>query len=211
MSNYAKEEIENIFTRNVPGIRDILVTKTIGLAGCGGLGSNAAAALVRAGIGKLIIADFDRVEPSNLNRQFYFLSDIGKEKTTALTAHLKAINPQVEIIAHALRLTPQNTPPIFKDADLLIEAFDRAENKAWLIETWCLHFPTKPVVCGSGISGYGQTETLKVRRAGKIVLCGDETTDMSMGLVSARVAMVANMQANEAIALLINQGNLRKS
>jgi len=198
----AKEEIEDIYARNVPGLRDILVRKTVAVAGCGGLGSNAAVALVRAGIGRLIIADFDKVEASNLNRQYFFQQDIGKEKTAALAAHLLAINPSLDLHNHFLKLTPQNSIKLFKDADLLIEAFDKAESKAWLIEAWCTHFPQRPIIIASGLSGYGATEALTIKRAGNIIICGDETTDMSMGLVSARVALVANMQANEAIRLL---------
>ena len=198
-------DIEDIFARNVPGLRDILVRKTVAVAGCGGLGSNAAIALVRAGIGKLIIADFDQVEASNLNRQYFFQQDIGKEKTAALAAHLLAINPHLELQTHFIEITPKNMGQLFKDADLLIEAFDKAESKAWLIEAWCTGFPRRPIVCASGLSGYGDTETLTVKRAGNIIMCGDGTTDMSMGLVSARVAIAANMQANEAIGILYDQ------
>ncbi|MDQ1350626.1 MAG: sulfur carrier protein ThiS adenylyltransferase [Acidobacteriota bacterium] len=196
-------DIEEIFKRNVPGVRDILAKKNVAVAGCGGLGSNAAVALTRAGIGKLIIADFDVVELSNLNRQYFFLADVGKRKTDALAAHLLAINPQLNIQAHFTELTPGTVCELFAEADLLIEAFDRAESKAWLIETWCVHFPHKPVVCASGLSGVGNTGTLTVRRSGNIIMCGDFETDMSMGLISSRVAIAANMQANEAIEILI--------
>ncbi len=198
-------EIERIFQRNVPGVRDILSKKTAAVAGCGGLGSNAAVALVRAGIGRLIIADHDVVELSNLNRQYYFLSDVGKRKTEALAAHLLDINPELKLEAHFLELTPQNICDLFNEADILIEAFDRAESKIWLIEAWCMYFPKKPVICGSGLSGYGDTASLVVRRAGNIVVCGDEKTDMSMGLISARVAIAANMEANAAIEILVRQ------
>ena len=200
-----KVETKEIFSRNVPGIRDILLRKTVAIAGCGGLGSNAAAALVRAGIGKLIIADHDIVEVSNLNRQYFFIPDVGKKKTEAICAHLRAINPGVALDAHFIKLTPGNVCEIFKDADLLIEAFDKAENKAWLIESWCTHFPRKPIICASGLSGYGNTLTLTVRRSGNIVMCGDFETDMSMGLTSSRVAIAANMQANEAIEFLVKE------
>jgi len=199
-----KIKTEEIFSRNVPGTRDILLRKTVAIAGCGGLGSNAAAALVRAGIGKLIIADHDIVEVSNLNRQYFFISDIGKKKTDALSAHLRAINPSVELEAHFIELTPGNVCELFKGADLLIEAFDKAESKAWLIESWCTHFPRKPIICASGLSGYGNTLALTVRRSGNIVMCGDFETDMSMGLTSSRVAIAANMQANEAIEILMS-------
>jgi sulfur carrier protein ThiS adenylyltransferase len=195
--------IESIFERNVPGSRGILSKRTVGVAGCGGLGSNAAVALTRAGIGTLILADFDRVEFSNLNRQYYFLDDIGKKKTDALAHHLLSINPGLEIDTEFVELSPDNVCEIFKDADLLIEALDRAESKVWLIETWCSHFPDRPVVCASGLSGLGGTKMLDVRHSGNVTLIGDETTDMSMGLIASRVAMAANMQANEAIEILI--------
>jgi len=200
-----KVEIERIFERNVPGTRGILSKKTAAVAGCGGLGSNAAVALARAGIGKLIIADFDKVELSNLNRQYYFLPDVGKLKTQALSAHLWAINPDLQIEAFCVELSPKNVPLLFKEADLLIEAFDKAESKMWLIETWCTHFPRKPAICASGISGYGSTSALTVRQAGHIIVCGDQKTDMSMGLISSRVAIAANMEANVAIEWLINR------
>jgi sulfur carrier protein ThiS adenylyltransferase len=192
-----------IFNRNVPGSTAILQKSVIAIAGCGGLGSNAAAALVRAGIGKLIIADFDIVEESNLNRQYYFQSDIGKKKAEALGSHLKAINPGIKLDVHTKKLTKEDVPILFKKADILIEAFDRAEGKQWLIEAWCKYFPERVIICGSGISGLGNTDKLKVQKAGNIYFCGDGESDMSMGLCSARVAIVANMQANVAIEILV--------
>jgi sulfur carrier protein ThiS adenylyltransferase len=203
MTENSKVEIDKIFERNVPGVRDILSKKTVAVAGCGGLGSNAAVALARAGIGRLILADNDMVELSNLNRQYFFLGDVGKRKTGAISAHLLAINPDLRVEAHFLELTGENVPGLFAGADLLIEAFDRAESKAWLIEVWCTHFPGKPVICASGLSGYGDTSSLVVRRSGSIVMVGDGETDMSMGLTSSRVAIAANMEANEAIEWLV--------
>lgn len=198
--------IPKLFERNVPGSFEILQKATVGIVGCGGLGSNAAVALVRAGIGRLILADDDVVEESNLNRQYYFQSDIGKAKVKALTLHLKAINPQVHLKTIQKRLQSNEIAELFKDADILIEAFDRAEEKAWLIESWCMAFPKRPIVCASGLSGIGNTEDLKVRNTGNIYIVGDGETDMNMGLCSARVAIAANMQANIAIELLI-KGN----
>ncbi|MGE5340773.1 MAG: sulfur carrier protein ThiS adenylyltransferase ThiF [Candidatus Omnitrophota bacterium] len=200
-------DVEKIFERNVPGVRDVLSQKTVAIAGCGGSGSNAAVALVRAGIGKLIIADFDVVEISNLNRQYYFIDDIGKRKVEALSNHLLKINPTLTLETHCIELTKENMSGLFHAADLLIEAFDRAESKAWLIETWCGLFPEKPVVCASGISGFGNSNSLKAMRAGNLIVCGDQETDMSMGLTASRVIMAASMQANEAIELLMKKGN----
>lgn len=191
-----------IFERNVPGTTEKLAKATVGIAGCGGLGSNAAVALVRAGVGRLILADHDVVEASNLNRQHYFQEDIGKKKVEALAAHLKAINPDVELILHDLELTPENVPGIYAEADMLIEAFDRADRKRWLIESWCVAFPDRPIVAASGVSGCGNTDGMHVHSSGNIHVCGDEESEMTMGLCAARVIMAASMQANVAIELL---------
>jgi sulfur carrier protein ThiS adenylyltransferase len=154
--------------------------------------------------------DHDRVELSNLNRQHYFQSDIGKVKVEALATHLRAINPAIALELHDIELTPEKVPAVFAEADLLIEAFDRAENKRWLIEAWCKAFPQRHIVCGSGLSGCGGTETLGVHSAGCIHICGDEETDMSLGLCAARVGIVANMQANVAIEILIKTADAKK-
>jgi len=195
--------MQEIFIRNVPNMTEKLNQATIGIAGCGGLGSNIAVSLVRSGIGKLILADFDKVEASNLNRQHFYQSDIGKNKTEALAMHLKNINPAVDLEIHQTKLTAESAMEIFSSVDIMIEAFDRAESKKWLIESWCKNFPKKPIICGSGLADYGKFDLLKIRKAGNIYLCGDETSDMSIGLCAARVAIVSAMQANLAIEILM--------
>ncbi|OFZ79014.1 MAG: thiamine biosynthesis protein ThiF [Bdellovibrionales bacterium RIFOXYD1_FULL_53_11] len=196
----------SLFDRNVPGTTAVLAKKTVAVAGCGGLGSTAAIALVRAGVGHLIIADFDRVEASNLNRQQYFTGDIGRKKTAALSAHLKKINPSLKIVCVDKMLGPKDIQKLFTKADLMIEAFDRAESKQWLIEAWTQAFPDRPVICGNGLAGIGNTETLRVVKfSDNVYFCGDGKSDMSIGLCSARVAIVANMQANTAISLLVQK------
>ncbi len=195
-----------IFDRNVPGTTEMLQRATVGIAGCGGLGSNSAVALARAGIGKLILVDPDSIEPSNLNRQYYFQSDVGKAKVEALAGHLRDINPEIGLELHEIELEPDGIEGIFGAADLLIEAFDRAESKHWLIESWCRIFPERHIVCGSGVAGIGAPETLEVRSSGFIHICGDGESDSGIGLCSARIATVANMQANVAIEILCSPG-----
>jgi sulfur carrier protein ThiS adenylyltransferase len=195
-----------IFERNVPGTTEKLSRSTVGIAGCGGLGSNAAVALVRAGIGCLILADHDEVEASNLNRQHYFQSDIGRRKVAALADHLRAINPDVELVLRDIELNPENVPGIFAGADLLIEAFDLADRKKWLIESWCMAYPDRHIVIASGVSGCGRTGEMRVHSEGRIHVCGDEESELTMGLCSARVMMAASMEANVAIGLLTGDG-----
>ncbi|MBN2036443.1 MAG: sulfur carrier protein ThiS adenylyltransferase ThiF [Chitinispirillaceae bacterium] len=195
-----------MFEQNVPGTYELLQKATVGIAGCGGLGSNAAVALVRAGIGTLILVDADIVEESNLNRQYFFHADIGKKKVDALCAHLVAINPSVRLNPVDRNITAADVSEVFNNADLLIEAFDSADAKSWLIESWCKAFPERPIVCASGLSGYGNTEAMTVRNAGMIHIVGDGASDSSRGLCSARVAIAANMEANIAIELLVSKG-----
>lgn len=193
----------DIFQRNVPGTTEILLAKTVGVAGCGGLGSNAAVALARAGVGHLVLADFDKVEPSNLNRQHFFRADLGRPKVAALADHLHAIRPEIALTLHETELTPANVPEIFSACDLLLEAFDRAERKVWLIRSWCAAYPSRPLVSGNGLSGLGDHGALRVTSAGNLHFCGDGSSQMSEGLCAARVAVAANMEAHVAIELLV--------
>jgi sulfur carrier protein ThiS adenylyltransferase len=201
------QETQAIFARNVAGSTEILARARVAIAGCGGLGSNAAVALTRSGVGSLILVDFDRVEPSNLNRQYFFQSDLGEPKVHALARHLRAINPAIQLTTHETRLTSERVVALFAEADLLIEAFDHAGSKKWLVEAWCKAFPEKAVVIGNGLSGAGHLDELRVQRVANMYFCGDGRTDMSMGLSAPRVAIVANMQA--AVAVEILMGGLR--
>lgn len=198
---------DQLFQRNVPGTTEVLAQACVGLAGCGGLGSNAAVALTRAGVGSLILVDFDVVEESNLNRQYFFQGDLGRPKAAVLAQRLRDINPGVKLEVHEEKIEPGTVSRLFGQADLLIEAFDRAESKKWLIEAWVAEQPDKPVICGNGLSGLGHLEDLKIRRLGPIYFCGDGQTDMSLGLSAPRVAIVANMQASVAIELLLEKAS----
>jgi sulfur carrier protein ThiS adenylyltransferase len=195
--------MESLFSRNAPETIKILQNSKIGIAGCGGLGSNVAVMLTRAGIGELILVDFDKVELSNLNRQHFFLSDIGKIKVEALSCHLKNINPDIKLNVINRKLVKEDIEPLFKEADILIEAFDKAEEKTWLIKEWLKNFKTKPVICGSGISGYGKSEEIKMQCSGNLFMIGDQTSEPTEGLCCPRINIVAAKQANLAIELLM--------
>ena len=179
-----------IFARNVPGMTEVLKQATIGIAGCGGLGSNAAMLLVRAGIGRLVLVDFDKVEESNLNRQYFFRTDIGNPKVSALAAHLRAIDPAVRLDLHETMLSRETTAATFAACDILIEA-------------WTAAYPDRPIVAASGLAGYGDSGTMTVRRAGNIHMVGDGRSDMARGLCAARVMLAAALEANTVIELLM--------
>lgn len=192
------------FSRHDPELLPVLRRAVVGIAGAGGLGSNVAVSLARAGVGKLIIADKDRVCPSNLNRQQFFLEQIGQPKVEALKENLKRMNPFSEYEVHRVKVTPHNVSKIFGEAQILVEAFDLAEEKSMLINTWLSLFPERPIVAASGLSGFGKNNKIKTRRLGKLYLCGDEESEPTdrVSPMAPRVSIVANLQANLVIELL---------
>lgn len=196
---------EEYFARRDPEVLDALRRGSVGIAGAGGLGSNAAVSLARASVGRLVIADFDRLEPSNLNRQQYFVEQVGRLKVEALRENLRRINPFSSYEIHPVRLNRRNIPVIFRDVDVLVEAFDTAAAKQMLIETWLGRFPERPIVAASGLAGYGRNRKLGTRRLGNLYICGDEESQCPPGIspMAPRVALVANMQANLVVELLV--------
>lgn len=188
-------------------LRAIFSKARVGIAGAGGLGSNCAAALVRAGIRRLVIADFDRVSAPNLDRQYYFLSQVGEYKVDALAQTLAGIEPDVLVSAHRIRLDPSSTRELFKDCQVIVEAFDDAEAKAMLIETCLDAFPEAHVVSASGLAGIGDFESIRIIHRGRLHICGDFEREVSPDLppVAPRVAIVANIEADIVLDVLIKQ------
>lgn len=177
----------------------------VGIAGAGGLGSNVAAHLWRSGVRRLVIADFDTVSPGNLNRQFYFADQVGQIKVLALQENLRRIDPAGAITAVPVRLTPENAATVFAACPLVVEAFDRAEEKYWLIHT--LLAAGKSVIAASGLGGCGQSNAMRVRRLGRrLIMVGDGELDVTLSPrlapLSPRVGIAAAMQANCVLALL---------
>ncbi len=178
----------------------------VGIAGAGGLGSNCAVALARSGVGTLVISDFDIIEENNLSRQYYFTDQIGMMKTIALKESLARINPDVFVIIHQKRLDKENIPVIFSGCDVIAEAFDKADMKEMLIETVQISLPGIPLVVGSGMAGWGMNETIRYRKIDDtLYVCGDESSEMSDDLppMAPRVGIVANMQANVVVEILM--------
>jgi len=187
-------------------LKNVLKKYTVGIAGCGGLGSNCAVALARVGIGKLIIADFDIIVESNLNRQYFFYDQIGLKKAQALKENINKINPAVIIEEHVIKLSPKDIIQLFNKCDVIVEAFDLAEMKKMIIETVLSQMPDIPIVSGVGLAGWGNSNSLKVRQVGKLFICGDEINEVSENMppLAPRVGIVANMQANVALEILLD-------
>ena len=193
------------FSRREPAVLAVLRQSSVGIAGAGGLGSNVAVSLARAGVGRLVIADFDKVEPSNLNRQQYFIDQVGRRKVEALRENLLLISPYSLYEVHDVQVTRRNAAKIFARVDVLVEAFDRAAAKEMLIETCLTRFPGRPIVAASGLAGYGGNRKIHTRRMGNLYICGDEESQCPRGVspMAPRVALVAAMQANLVVELLI--------
>jgi len=189
-------------------IKDHLANFRVGIAGAGGLGSNCAVALARSGVGTLVIADFDIVKQRNLNRQYYFNSQTGMLKTRALEDNILHINPEIKVEVFNGRLDSSNIPLVFKECDVIVEAFDLDEMKEMIIEIVQKKMKGIPLVIGSGLAGWGKNEKIKSRKIDEtLYICGDESTQVSNDLppLAPRVGVVANMQANIVIEILMNK------
>jgi sulfur carrier protein ThiS adenylyltransferase len=188
-------------------IRKKLKKSCVGIAGVGGLGSNAAISLARAGIGRLILVDFDSVEESNLDRQYYFRDQVGKVKVKALKENIKRVNPWMEVEVFNQKLTKGSMDEPFRDADVIIEALDSAEAKTSFIEEIMQKLPNKPLVACSGVAGYGNSERIKTKHIGNLYLCQDEQARSSDDdvLMAPRVALMANWEANLALEILLGE------
>ncbi|MDD3221673.1 MAG: sulfur carrier protein ThiS adenylyltransferase ThiF [Lachnospiraceae bacterium] len=178
----------------------------VGIAGLGGLGSNIAMMLARSGVGHLLLVDFDKVEPSNLNRQHYMVSHLGLQKTEALKSLILQANPFIHLDTIDTYITEDNASDIFSGCDLVCEAFDKAENKAMLINTLLLQNPQLTVLSGSGMAGYGSSNTIRTEKVmSRLYLCGDKTSGIESGisLMAPRVQICAAHEANMALRLLL--------
>ena len=186
-------------------LQDKFSAATVAVCGLGGLGSNISISLARAGIGKLILIDFDKVDITNLHRQQYKVSQIGRFKTDALSENLKEIAPYTELITHTVRISESNAESLLKDADIICEAFDNPECKAMLTNTVLEEMPEKYLVAASGMAGFGSANSIKTRRiTDRFYLCGDGVSDVSddIGLVSSRVMLCAAHQAHTVVRIL---------
>jgi len=188
-------------------IRLKLKESSVGIAGAGGLGSNAAVALARAGVGKLVIVDFDEVEESNLNRQYYFRDQIGKVKVEALKENIKKVNQLTKVDIFNHRLTKDAMYKPFQDVDVIIEALDSAEVKTSFIEEILTKFPDKPIIGASGVAGYGHSDRVITKKLGNLYMCYDEhakDSDYDV-LMAPRVCLMANWEANLALEVLLGE------
>ncbi len=188
-------------------IRMKLQKSSVGIAGAGGLGSNAAVSLARAGIGRIVVVDFDSVEESNLNRQYYFRDQIDMVKVEALRENIHRIDESVRVDIFNHRLTKDTMDRPFHDVDVIVEALDNAELKTMFIEEIMHKLPDTPVVACSGVAGYGNSDRIVTKKLGNLYMVYDKKAKDSNEdvLVAPRVCLMANWQANIVLEILLGE------
>lgn len=205
------DELEVLMvSRHTRGVFEKLKKSTVGIAGLGGLGSNIAISLARVGVGKLILVDFDLVEPSNLNRQQYYISHIGLKKVEAIKDVIKNINPYVDLELYDQYIDKYNALDIFKDCDVVVEAFDNPICKAELTNSILIN-TDKFIVAGSGMAGYHSSNSIKTRKINsRFYLCGDEVNEAKEGngLMAPRVIIAAGHMSNMVLRILLNENDI---
>lgn len=197
-----------IMTKSITEIKEKLKQVTVGIAGLGGLGSMVANCLARTGIENLILADFDIIDETNLNRQIYFLDQIGQNKTQATIENLTRINPQIKIKAHKTKLNPENTVKLFQPAHIIAECLDTAHEKQMLVETILAKMPEKIIVAASGLAGYGNSNSIQTKRiSDRLILVGDDKSSIDNNniLTAGRVGIAACHQANAIVEIILDE------
>jgi len=187
-------------------MRARLAASSVAIIGCGGLGSNAAAMLLRSGVRTLTLIDFDRVEESNLNRQMFFRDQLGRLKTEALAETLLRIDPDARLTLVSECVTADDLVGFVRGADVIIEAVDGAETKAMIVNVCMDALPETPLVTASGLAGHGSANAVVTERlTDDLYVVGDLTSDIRDGLplFASRVMVAAAHQAHVAIRRLL--------
>ncbi|EPY2303472.1 thiamine biosynthesis protein ThiF [Clostridium sporogenes] len=202
-----QDEFESLMcARHTPHVFEKVKASKVAIAGLGGLGSNIAVNLARTGIGHLHLIDFDIVEPSNLNRQQYKIKHLGLYKTEALRNEIEEINPFIKITINTVKVTEKNIQSLFKNEDIICEAFDNPTAKAMLVNTLLEYYPLKKIISASGMAGHESSNTIVTKKVtDNFYLCGDGTTAamVGRGLMAPRVSICAGHQSNMVLRLIL--------
>lgn len=204
-----KEILDQAFdARFSKAIKEKLENAHVAIAGLGGLGSHIAVMLARSGVGHMLLVDFDTVDVTNLNRQAYLIPQVGMEKTAAMKELLDQINPYLDIEYRQVKVTPDNIQELFAGYPIVCEAFDKAEQKAMLVQGLLTGFRDTLVISGNGMAGYGDANAVKTQKMmRRLYVCGDGQTDIAdgIGLMAPRVSVCAAHQANKVIQIILEE------
>ena len=208
----AREELESMMmAHHTPAVYKKVNQGRVAIAGLGGLGSHIAVMLARLGVGQLLLVDFDSVEPSNLNRQSYYIRHLGMPKTVALKTQLEEINPFIAIEIQTVRVDEHNVLRLFGNYPILCEAFDKPSAKAMLVNTALEKIPAVKIVAASGMAGLGSANRIQtIRPLERLYVCGDRETGAAVGcgLMAPRAQICAGHQANMVLRLLTGEDEI---
>ena len=200
---------EAMYSRQPERVTKLMANTTAAIAGVGGLGTHVALLLARSGIGKLLLADKDVVEPSNLGRQHYYIDQIGLPKVTATEFMMRFLRPGLQVEAKQMNLTSDNFAETFKEADIVFECFDSEESKLMAYNVAVTQMKETPFIMASGVAGIKSGNLIHTKKLkNNVILVGDEQSDLSEGLVAARVVAVAALQVLAGIRVLLKEDNV---
>ena len=201
MNDFEKTLVTYLGEKNFQKIQ----TAIIGIAGCGGIGSNCAFNLVRSGVKNLVLVDFDIIDIKNINRQFYFLDQVGKIKVEALKNNLLRINPDLNLKIFNEKLNRDNIKIIFENCDFIVEAFDVSEYKKMIVEE--VAKIKSGIVSVSGVAGIGRSDDIKTKKINdSFYIVGDMVSDVKENPpFSPRVNVAAAKQADIVLEYIIKR------
>jgi len=197
---------QDIFKRNIGDTDGVLARSSVCILGLGGLGSNIGVYLARSGIGRLVLVDFDQVEASNLNRQYYSLGHIGMKKTQALVEVIRSINPFIDLETIDTKINRDNIMDIVKGQQIICEALDDPATKSMVVSEVLANSDDKLVIAASGMAGLGDANLIRTqKKLSRLYICGDERSDFvhTPGMMAPRVSICAGHQANIILRLLM--------
>lgn len=210
INRYSRHLILNGFG---PKAQQKLFNSRVLVIGAGGLGSPALLYLTSAGVGTIGIADFDKVDISNLQRQVLFCeNDIGSLKTESSFKRLKSLNSDVDFRLHTEKITPDNILQIIREYDFIIDGSDSIQMKL-LINDACI-IQEKPFSHAGALEFRGQLMTILPHQSACLrcifenSLHSDYLTCSQAGILGPVVGTLGTLQALEAIKYLTNTGRL---
>ena len=189
----------DILARQRPEINNAVKNYTVAILGCGGLGSQVAWILARLGVGKLILYDFDVVEASNLNRQNYSVSDIGKKKAEATAERIADWIPYVRVEARDAFVDASMLEAIAAEVDIVVEAYDGVASKIEAFDFFQDH--DTPYVCTTGVAG--PVGAVGRKDFGHIHMVGDFQGEDRKDCYLPKVMTIAAMECQVVLELII--------
>ncbi len=187
-----------------------LKSSTVGMLGCGGLGSAVSIYLTAAGVGKLIIADSDVVDITNLNRQVtHYECDVENKRNKALSEQekLSAFNSDIKIETYTKNVNERNIDEVFKKTDLIVDCLDNFEDR-YMLNSYCVR-TNKPLVHAAVYGFYGQITTIIPKKTAclKCIFPSPPPQIKVFPIIGVTAGLFGILEASEVIKYLTGVGN----